>query len=170
MSKRRTPAGFYLAAFCAVAFGLLMARAALRLGSLTGDDTALVRAAALLLAALSAVVAEALLAARPWAYRASLALAAAFAGVVVLDGLGDGAPGFSWAVARLIVSAIVVGPILVYVRERSADLFGTGGQPRPRPVAAAAARGRWIASPVSGVSALFAQRGPATRKPRPGRP
>jgi hypothetical protein len=161
MLNRRTPFGFYVAALCAVVFGLMMARAALMLASLTDRDTALIRASALLLAALSAVAAEALLAARPWAYRASVALAATYAALVVINfGVQGGMSGVVGSLWLLIPSAAVVGPLVAYVRERSADLFGTAAQPRPRPVAAAAARGRWIAPAVTGA---FAPKGPAAR-------
>jgi len=147
MGQQRTPLGFYVAAVCAAVFGAAMVRLAL-VPFWWGHLDVLVRAAALVLAGLSAVAAEALWRARPWAYRASLALAVAYACVLAIKGfLNDGMDGVVTAVWMLILSAIVVVPLVAYVRHRSEDLFGPTTPRRPRPVLAAAARGRWRPGP-----------------------
>jgi len=129
----RTPTGFYLAALCVAAFGALMA-GILALG-LDGEGTwhtLLGRASAALLGALSALAAEALWRARPWAWRASRTLAGSYVAVVAVlcIAIGEAAAVFV-ALGILIPSAMVVAPLLMYIRNRSADLFGTPFIPRP---------------------------------------
>jgi hypothetical protein len=144
----RTPAGFYFASVCAAGFGAMMA-----LGFLAADqpggsvlETFAARAATALLAALAAVAAEALWNARPWAYRATLALALAYTASVTLLCMGiGGLPGLWAAFGILFFSAWVVLPIVLYVRDRSSTLFGTPRRPRPaphRPVARPVPAGR----------------------------
>lgn len=137
--RSRTPAGFYLLSICAAAFGVCAALVAgLTENEGRPGETILVRALAALLACLSAVAAEALWRARPWAYRASLALAVAYAAAVTLLCLGtDGLDGLMTAFWILLFSAWVVVPIVVYVRGHSTRLFGTPRPPSPvpRPVA-----------------------------------
>ncbi len=99
-----------------------------------------VRAVAALLAALSGVAAEALWRARPWAYRATLTLALAYATVVTIGSLTDYGDGVSEAFRTLFFSSWLVLPIVLYVRERSSALFGTPPQPRPAPPRPAAHR------------------------------
>jgi len=130
----RTPTGFYVASVCAAAFGVLMAMAGLVMDDGGGPGWGAIpgRAAAGLLAALSAVAAEALWRARPWAWRASRALAVTYAALVVTvcAAIGETAAVFV-ALWILIPSAMVVAPLLMYIRNRSADLFGTPFIPRP---------------------------------------
>ena len=130
----RTPDGFYVASICAAAFGGCMAVVAGPMENLGHPwETVLTRALAGLLACLSGVAAEALWNARPWAYRASLALALAYAAAVTLLTLAvEGAGGLMVAFWILFVSAWVVVPIVMYVRNRSATLFGTPRPPGPR--------------------------------------
>lgn len=145
--RKRPPFGFYLAGALAAAFAVLMARGALLRDSWTEGDLAM-RGCALLLACLAAVVTEALWTARPWAYRSSLALATLFGGMVLAMGTFNGGfEGLTGTIAVLAFVGTVVVPLVVYVRERSADLFGTRTPRRPRPVLAAAARGRWLHKP-----------------------
>jgi hypothetical protein len=80
------------------------------------------RGAAGLLAVLSAVVTEALWRARPWVWRASLALALAYA-VTILVACGI---DFSW-VGVVLASAVVVVPLLAYIRGRARMMWP--GQP-----------------------------------------
>lgn len=132
----RTPAGFYFASMCAAAFGGCMALLAGLVENLGSPPVMiLIRAVAGLLACLSAVAAEALWRARPWAYRASLALALAYAAAVTLLTLGVyGLNGLPATVGILLFSACVLLPIVMYVRDRTAWLFGPPRrQPRPAP-------------------------------------
>lgn len=127
--RSHTPGGFYFVAICAAAVGAFMAPMLW-----VPDEWLPVRAAAALLAALSGVAAEALWRARPWAYRATLTLALAYAAVVIMESLtAYGRNSLSEAFWILFLSAWVVLPIVLYVRERSAALFGTPPQPRPAP-------------------------------------
>ena len=144
----RTPAGFYFASVCAAAFGGCMALLAGLVENLGSPPVMiLIRAVAGLLACLSAVAAvaaEALWNARPWAYRASLALALAYAAAITLLSLAyEGVGGLMVAFWILFFSAWVVVPIVMYVRNRSTKRFGPQRQqtrpapmrPVPRPVA-----------------------------------
>ncbi|HET7461952.1 MAG TPA: hypothetical protein VFJ82_11920 [Longimicrobium sp.] len=127
MSGAKTPFGFFVAGACAAWFGFWMVMVVLY-GMNPADDgvswtsSPLGRGAASVLAALSAVVAEALWRARPWAWRASVALAVVYAAAVlavsatVRDGVGTG-------LTVLLASSVVVGPILAYVRGRSRNLW-----------------------------------------------
>jgi hypothetical protein len=131
----RTPAGFYFVSMCAAAFGGCMALVAALMENLGSPrETLLVRALAGLLACLSGVAAEALWNARPWAYRASLALALVYAAAVTLLTLAvEGVGGLMVAFWILFFSAWVVVPIMMYVRNRSSTLFGTPRPPSPVP-------------------------------------
>jgi hypothetical protein len=139
--RSHAPAGFHAAALCAALFGTIMAVVVLEVDTGSGDQWGRMwmRACAALLAALSGVVTEALWRPRPWAYRATLALALAYTGVVALLCLGlEGLDGLMTAFWILFFSAWVVAPIVIYVRNRSATLFGPRPQPRgplARPVA-----------------------------------
>jgi hypothetical protein len=125
----RTPFGFYVASIFAATFGALMAFATVALDVDDGNmllEVLLARAAAALLAALSAVAAEALWRARPWAWRASRTLAATYAGVVTIYFVVMyQLYGLFQALAVLIFSSVVVWPLLAYIRNRSTLLFGT---------------------------------------------
>jgi hypothetical protein len=130
------PPGFHTAALCAAVFGTIMAAAVLALETSSGGPwgTLWMRAAAALLAALAAVVTEALWRPRPWAYRSTLALALVYTAVVTLLCLGlKGLEGLTVAFWILFFSAWVVLPIVIYVRNRAATLFGPQGQQRRPP-------------------------------------
>ena len=130
----RTPRGFHVAAAFAAAFAALMALALAWMPTegAPGWATVAARASCALLAALAGVAAEALWRPRPWAYRASAALAlahtvAALAWCITLMGLdGIGAAG-----GYLFFSGFVVVPILVTVHEDAAVLFGAAGVRAP---------------------------------------
>jgi len=130
---RRPPFGFYLAALCAGGFGALMVRALLELDASRGGGP---RLCAALLAALSAVAAEALWRARPWAFRASVTLAvtAALLGASAMVAMRD---PFVLAGALVLAAAgmIVVIPMLAYIHHRSRQLWPARGVrvPAPRP-------------------------------------
>lgn len=144
----RTPAGFYFVSVCAAAFGGCMTLLAVLMENEGHPwETLLIRAVAGLLACLAGVAAEALWNARPWAYRASLALALAYAAAVTLLTLAvDGLKGLVAAFCILLFSTCVVLPIVMYVRDRSSTLFGT---PRPpSPVRRRPAPPRLVARPV----------------------
>ncbi len=141
----RTPLGFYVAALCAAGFGVLMGGTVVALdGAAAGGAVGMVlgRAAAALLAALSAVAAEALWNARPWAWRASLVLALAYAAAVTLFcAVGGGVAGGVAAFMILVPSGGVLIPLLMYIRDRCAAMFGPALIPRSiTPVPAPAGR------------------------------
>ena len=141
----RTPTGFCLAGLCSAAFACVMAWIVASPAPFGVEGMVGVRAAAALLAVLAAVATEALWGARPWAYRASSTLAGTwFAAVATLAFAGEGMAGLTASFWLLVPSAMVVVPIVNYVREACDDLFG---KPRPRPVMTAAYRGRWIRQP-----------------------
>lgn len=130
----RVPGGFRVAALFAAGLGVMMLAAVLSLD--VGDSyqpgmVILNRALAGGLAALAGVAAEALWCARRWAYPATLALALACAAAVVvaLVAVAGVAGGLLGSFFILILSAMIVLPIVLYVRDRSAALFG---HPRPR--------------------------------------
>jgi hypothetical protein len=133
--RSHAPLGFHAAALCAAMFGTIMAVVVLQVDTGSGDQWGRMwmRACAALLAALSGVVTEALWRPRPWAYRATLALALAYTAVVTLLFLGlEGVDGLIAAFWILFFSAWVVVPIVMYVRRRSATLFGPRLRPQPR--------------------------------------
>jgi len=143
--KPRTPSGFWLAGLCSAIFTAVMVWMVVRQPSWRYDEFLSTRAAAALLAVLGAVVTEALWGARPWAYRASAALAVAYGAVIAALAFAqrgmDGVMGACWL---LVPSYVLIVPLVSYVREECGNLFG---QPRPRPVMTAAYRGRWIRQP-----------------------
>lgn len=120
-------------ALCAVVYGVLLATFAVALpGPAAGAWEGLVRTAALTLAALAFVAAEAIWRVRPWAYRAGFSLAwgtlacflaPAAVAVVMLD--IPAALGFA-VVAGLV--ALIVLPMVGYLRRMQPQLH-----PRPRP-------------------------------------
>jgi len=126
--KRRAPFGFFVAGACAAWFGFWMVVVLCTMDP-AGDDgpwsAALSRGMAAVLAALSAVVTEALWRVRPWAYRASVALAVAYAAAVLVTVAATG-EGVESAVLVLLASAVVVVPILGYVESRSQVLWPPG--------------------------------------------
>jgi hypothetical protein len=139
---RRTPLGFYVASVFAAVFCTCMVAAVLALDYGRGVtnplwETILARAAAALLAVLSAVAAEALWRARPWAWRASRTLAVAYVTVVIVPCLMYGLYGLMVAFPVLLFSAVVLVPLLMYIRDRSAQLFGTPRIRRPTPIPSA---------------------------------
>src|SRR4051794_38712122 len=106
MAKQR-PVGLTLLALCAALFAALMA-----LLLLDADGYAR-RGAVALLGALALAAADALWHARPWAFRASAALAAAFASTILAAGAtsGDLAGTGAW----LLLIVVFLLPALVYV-------------------------------------------------------
>lgn len=137
--NHRTPLGFYLSSIAAAGFGVLMLAMVVEMDGAPGDravpwEVMAARAGAAMLVALGAVTAEALWFARRWAYRASLTLALGYAALVVGSfAAADGAAGVGLAVWVLLFSALVVVPILLYVRDRSIALFGIPHPPVPAP-------------------------------------
>jgi len=103
------------------------------------------RGAAGVLAALSIVAAEALWRPRPWAYRASAALALAnILSALVVCTLMMGVNGLGLACGYIFFSSVVVVPILAAVYQGT--IASTGVPPRPRPVPAP------VAVPAPGVA------------------
>jgi hypothetical protein len=132
----RVPGGFRIAALFAAGLGVMMLAAALRLdvgASYQPGIIMLNRALAAVLAALAGVAVEALWCARKWVYPASLALALAWAASVIITSVA--ASGVLWGLIgsffALAVSATVVVPIVLYVRGRSAAMFGFPRMPVP---------------------------------------
>jgi hypothetical protein len=130
--RSHAPIGFHLLAICAMVFGTIMALLVLdpRNGGDPGERMWM-RACAALLAVLSGVVMEALSQPRPWAYRATLALA--YAVVVTLLCLRSEGLGLEVAFWILLFSSWVVVPSVMYVRGQSTRLFGTPQPPNPVP-------------------------------------
>jgi hypothetical protein len=93
------------------------------------------RGAAALLAGLSAVVAEALLRARPWVWRASLALALAYAATLLAAGSIGDAGALAATVLLLTVSSVVVVPMLAYIRGRAKAMWPKQPQQPVTPIA-----------------------------------
>jgi len=106
MAKQR-PVGLAILALCAFLFAALMA-----LLLLDADGHAR-RGAVALLGALSLTAADALWHGRPWAFRASAALALAFAAAIVAAGSAWGDPAGTGACLLLIVVFLL--PALAYV-------------------------------------------------------
>ncbi len=118
----RAPYGFWVCGWVALGFcaAVLLGIAWAELDADWNEwGLAAGRGAAALLAGLSAVVTEALWRARPWVWRASLALAVAYAAVVLgAASIGDGGD-LGAAIFLLTVSAVVVVPMLAYIRARA---------------------------------------------------
>ena len=106
MAKRRL-VGLKILALCAAAFAALMALLLLDADSYAG------RGAAALLGALSLTAADALWRARPWAFRASAALAATTLATVTTAGVLSG--DLAGAGASLLLAVVFLVPILAYV-------------------------------------------------------
>jgi peptidoglycan/LPS O-acetylase OafA/YrhL len=81
------------------------------------------RGSAALLAVLAAVVTEALWRARPWVWRASLALALAYAVIVFVATSADPASNVGEAFALLIASAVPLVPLLAYIHGRAKAMW-----------------------------------------------
>jgi len=84
-----------------------------------------------LLAALSAVTTEALWRARPWAWRASATLAAAYVLAVLI--VVGGSESMDFAIGVLLASSVMLAPTLAYIHNRSARLW-PGAARGPAPV------------------------------------
>jgi O-antigen/teichoic acid export membrane protein len=116
----RRPSGFAGLAVCSALFGLAMGLAFLDTSTL--DQPVATRAVVAVIAALSLVNAEALWRVRPWAYRASRALAASVVAAIVLAGLG-GFVHHAWNSFWLLVIAAICAwglrPVLAHVRGSS---------------------------------------------------
>jgi hypothetical protein len=138
--NRRAPFGFCLASLFAALFGMMMLVVFVMADGGSSDMlfTLCLRMGAAALAALSGVAVEALLFARRWAYPATLALALAYAaGVAALCVYTRGSIlGLFAALIILVVSAMVVLPIVFFVRDASINLFGIPRQRAapPQPV------------------------------------
>jgi hypothetical protein len=135
--KPRATFGFYLAGCFSAWFGVMMLIASASMNPSPGGarHSALARGATALLAALSGVVTEALWRARPWAWRASVALALVYV-AAVLAVFGGGQPGgVATALGLLAASCPVVAPLLIYIRGHSRTLWPPAKQPGPARVA-----------------------------------
>jgi peptidoglycan/LPS O-acetylase OafA/YrhL len=91
------------------------------------------RGAAALLAMLAAVMTEALWRLRPWVWRASLALAMAYAATVIVGFSTYHPPKVGEALFVLMASAVVAAPPLVYIRRRAKAMWPK--QPPPHSTA-----------------------------------
>ncbi len=148
--SQRTPPGFYVAGCCAALFTLAVLGEAVGAYAPNDVENLRLRAVAALLAGLGGVAVEALLRTRPWAYRASLALALTYAAGALLLAAPYGAERVTAVALWLLVpSAMALVPTLMYLRDACEQMFaagtgtGTGIRTarRLRPVAAAASRG-----------------------------
>jgi hypothetical protein len=128
---RRPPPGFRLAALYAAAFGAAMLWAAPGAGTPGNWVAPAERVDFALLAVLAAVAAEALWFGHRWAYPATRALAAAFTvSAVVMPCAVEGPEGLFVSMFLLFLGVAMGLPVVIYVREQSAAMFGI---PRPRP-------------------------------------
>lgn len=118
----RPPVGFRVLAVCAGVYGVSAAAVMLGAGNATG------RGGPGLLAAVALVAAEALWSGRPWAFRASVALAAGFYLSVLL---ASTAIGFGPAVFIIVMTAAFIGPALAYVGSRMARLHAAAPRVLP---------------------------------------
>ncbi len=136
--KPSAPFGFYVAGCFSAWFGamLLIALVSMDAPGANQWNGLLGRGSVALLAALAAVVTEALWRARPWVWRASLALALAYVAVVLAAFTGSDRGGIEVAVGVLAGSSTVLVPLLMYIRHRSRRLWP------PAPRAASHARAR----------------------------
>jgi hypothetical protein len=131
----RRPTEYGGMAFCAVAYGVLLAALVVALpGPAAGAWEGLVRTVALALAALSFVAAEAIWRVRPWAYRAGLSLAwgtlACFlAPVAVALAMLEIPAALGFALLAGLIALIVL-PMVGYLRRMQPQLHP---RPRPRP-------------------------------------
>jgi peptidoglycan/LPS O-acetylase OafA/YrhL len=136
----RTPGGFYLAGGLSALFLALMGFVLFILDGEAGE-TALTRGMVAVLAALSAVVTEALWRARPWAARASWALAIAFVAAVVIRTTTMGPRWLEPMGVVLVCCLCVVGPIVGYIHRTSRKLFPRRPAPGVAPAQGPAAVG-----------------------------
>jgi hypothetical protein len=129
----RRPQGLDLAALCAALFGAAAAATALVVEpwTLAPWKALVVRAAVALLAVLSGVAAEALLHARPWAPRATHALAVAWVSMLtpLFVWLG-GSPDSYWT---LVCGGLVLVPLLLHVRRHTAGALQQRSRRVPGP-------------------------------------
>ena len=134
----RTPSGFVVCGWVALCFcvAVLLGMVWAELDANWNEwGLAAGRGAAALLAGLAAVVTEALWRARPWVWRASLSLALAFAATVAVAFGADGGDDLEVAISVLLMCAVVIVPLLVYIRNRSKALFGHPRPPHAAPIA-----------------------------------
>lgn len=127
--------GLVLVGMMAALMGLLLC--AIFVALQPGDISHVVgaRAAVGSLAGFSFIAAEALIRARPWFFRASLALVAAYAlTVLVLCILAAGvAPGILATLMVMVFSSVIIIPILAYVQGEQQRLGGGSHVPVQRP-------------------------------------
>lgn len=130
--RPRTPFGFWVAGAFSGWFGVAMLVTALSLRPDGDVTTVLFRGGTALLTVLSAVVTEALWRVRPWVWRASLLLAITYAVGLFLVISTEGS-GIAEAVGLLMVSAVVVVPLLAYIRSRAMDFWPRQSSPHSSP-------------------------------------
>jgi hypothetical protein len=113
--KGRAPFGFWVAGACSGWFCLAMVMAVCMADPAYDGGWMVERGVGAVLAVLSAVVTEALWRARPWVWRASLALAVAFSVGLLVMLRRD----MEEALGLLLASMVVVVPLLAYIRSRA---------------------------------------------------
>lgn len=127
--KPDTPTGFYVCGLVSALFCVGTVALQLAMDPLDGESGGrmMVRGLSMLLVPLSAVVTEALWRARPWAYRASLALALVYASTLAAAVVATRDTAMIGSVVMwAIVSAVAVIPMLGYIHTRSAQLWPRG--------------------------------------------
>ena len=121
MRSTPRPSGFFVLGASAFGFGALMAMV-LADPMVAAPGLLPTRAAMACAGVLALVAGEALIFARPWAYRASVALALAYAAMVAVAAVQIG----SWlmAVGFNVLSAGITVPAVQYVRDSAARAAG----------------------------------------------
>jgi hypothetical protein len=131
--RGRAPFGFWVAGVFSALFCVFMVMILFEGDpehTLKGPGAAF-RGAATLLAVLAAVVTEALWRARPWVWRASLALALAYAVIMFVGTAADPASNVGEAFALLMASAVPLVPLLAYIHGRAKTMWPKQSSTQP---------------------------------------
>lgn len=134
--NRPIPFGFGLCGLFSLVLCVAMVAFVVDPANAYGWEGVLARGGGMLMAALALVTTEALWGARPWAFRASAALAATWAlSMLLMSFLLVATPGMAlWVV---LPSFVVLGPMLAYIHNRTQQLWPRHGAPPRMPLPAA---------------------------------
>ena len=133
------PFGLVVLGMFSGTLGVLLAAVLLSLDPARDAGVVLARAAAAGVAAFAFAAAEALIRVRPWFYHASVGLAAACCtAVLAAFTASTGTAGFVIGLVVLLFSAIVIFPLLAYVRWERNRLAVPAPPAHPSPVSSGA--------------------------------